>query len=104
MVVLRSTTPCVAVSSRSNSNLLTVISIVVVPTADAIASTGMSQLPRRASSLNTSLIPKEKLRKPAVMLGIGGILREFPIWRFHRQHFPDRNRFRGWLGALTGCE
>src|SRR5271170_2135467 len=38
MVVLRSTTPCVAVNSRSNSDLLTVISIV--PTATA-ASTGI---------------------------------------------------------------
>src|SRR5258706_78641 len=38
MVVLRSTTPCVAVNSRSNSTLLTVISIV--PTATA-ASTGI---------------------------------------------------------------
>ena len=45
MVVLRSTTPCVAVNSRSNSTLLTVISIV--PTATA-ASTGidLSPLPR----------------------------------------------------------
>src|SRR5271167_3410163 len=42
IVVLRSTTPCVAVSSRSNSTLLTVISIVptAVPTATA-ASTGI---------------------------------------------------------------
>src|SRR5882762_2162604 len=42
MVVLRSTTPCVAVNSRSNSTLLTVISIVptAVPTATA-ASTGI---------------------------------------------------------------
>src|SRR5882672_901098 len=39
MVVLRSTTPCVAVNSRSNSTLLTVISIV--PTATA-ASTGIA--------------------------------------------------------------
>jgi hypothetical protein len=42
MVVLRSTTPCVAVSSRSNSALLTVISIV--PTAvstGTAASTGI---------------------------------------------------------------
>src|ERR1700683_5273033 len=37
MVVLRSTTPCVAVSSRSNSALLTVISIV--PTAISAATT-----------------------------------------------------------------
>src|SRR5262245_12110754 len=46
MVVLRSTTPCVADSSRSNSDLLTVISITPVPTAgDANASTGISTLP-----------------------------------------------------------
>jgi hypothetical protein len=38
MVVLRSTTPCVAVNSRSNSNLLTVISMVPAATA---ASTGI---------------------------------------------------------------
>src|SRR5215468_6292067 len=38
IVVLRSTTPCVAVSSRSNSNLLTVISMVPAATA---ASTGI---------------------------------------------------------------
>ena len=38
MVVLRSTTPCVAVNSRSNSTLLTVISIVPAATA---ASTGI---------------------------------------------------------------
>src|SRR6202789_1562359 len=37
MVVLRSTTPCVAVNSRSNSALLTVISIV--PTAVSAATT-----------------------------------------------------------------
>src|SRR5580704_9750012 len=42
MVVLRSTTPCVAVNSRSNSTLLTVISIVptAVPAA-MTASTGI---------------------------------------------------------------
>src|ERR1700723_2315553 len=46
MVVLRSTTPCVAVSSRSNSDLLTVISMVVevVETAGA-TSTGILGLP-----------------------------------------------------------
>src|ERR1039458_4854061 len=44
MVVLRSTTPWVAVSSRSSSNLLTVISMVVVATAGA-ASTGILGLP-----------------------------------------------------------
>src|ERR1700683_1143996 len=38
MVVLRSTTPCVAVSSRNNSTLLTMISIVSTATA---ASTGI---------------------------------------------------------------
>src|SRR5690348_12239671 len=41
IVVLRSTTPCVAVSSRNKSNLLTLISMVVVPAA-AIASTGIT--------------------------------------------------------------
>src|ERR1700686_857812 len=46
IVVLRSTTPCVAVSSRSNSNLLTVISIVVDVAATAGAtSTGIISLP-----------------------------------------------------------
>ncbi len=45
MVVLRSTTPCVAVNSRSNSTLLTVISMV--PTATA-ASTGIDSVPRVA--------------------------------------------------------
>src|SRR6266851_7260371 len=42
MVVLRSTTPCVAVNSRSNSTLLTVISIdpTAVPAATT-ASTGI---------------------------------------------------------------
>src|ERR1039458_8920954 len=44
MVVFRSTTPWVAVSSRSSSNLLTVISMVVVATAGA-ASTGILGLP-----------------------------------------------------------
>src|SRR6202167_117503 len=38
IVVLRSTTPCVAVNSRNNSTLLTVISIVSTATA---ASTGI---------------------------------------------------------------
>src|SRR5690242_766570 len=42
MVVLRSTTPCVAVSSRSNSALLTVISKVDVPTAVTRASAGIA--------------------------------------------------------------
>jgi hypothetical protein len=41
IVVLRSTTPWVAESSLSSSDLLTVISIVAVPAADAIASTGI---------------------------------------------------------------
>ena len=46
IVVLRSTTPWVAESSRSSSNLLTVISMVAVPAADvAIASTGISPFP-----------------------------------------------------------
>src|SRR5580698_3297047 len=49
MVVLRSTTPCVAVNSRSNSALLTVISIVptAVSTATA-ASTGIDVFSRAA--------------------------------------------------------
>jgi hypothetical protein len=42
---LRSTTPWVAVNSRKSSNLLTVISIVAVPVADAIASTGILESP-----------------------------------------------------------
>jgi hypothetical protein len=41
MVVLRSTTPCVAVSSLSNSDLLTEISIVDVA-ALTIASAGIN--------------------------------------------------------------
>src|SRR2546423_8001253 len=45
MVVLRSTTPCVTLSSCSNSNLLTVISMVAVPAADAKASAGIFLLP-----------------------------------------------------------
>jgi hypothetical protein len=45
IVVLRSTTPWVAESSLSNSDLLTVISIVAVPVADAIASTGIKRRP-----------------------------------------------------------
>ena len=45
IVVLRSTTPWVAVSSRKSSNLLTVISIVVVPAADAKASAGITKSP-----------------------------------------------------------
>jgi hypothetical protein len=52
MVVLRSTTPWVAVSSRKSSNLLTVISMVVVPAADAMASTGITQVPRRVALLS----------------------------------------------------
>src|SRR5580700_4868873 len=46
MVVLRSTTPCVAVSSRRSSDLLTVISMVVDVAATAGAtSTGILGLP-----------------------------------------------------------
>ena len=45
IVVLRSTTPWVAVSSRKSSNLLTVISMVVVPAADAKASAGITKSP-----------------------------------------------------------
>jgi hypothetical protein len=45
MVVFRSTTPWVAVSSRSNSNLLTVISMVDVPVA-AKASAGITIISR----------------------------------------------------------
>src|SRR5271166_4130978 len=44
IVVLRSTTPCVAVSSRRSSNLLTVISMVVAAIAGA-TSTGILGLP-----------------------------------------------------------
>src|SRR5580700_5840734 len=44
MVVLRSTTPCVAVSSRRRSDLLTVISMVVADTSGATA-TGILGLP-----------------------------------------------------------
>src|SRR5258708_2128810 len=67
MVVLRSTTPCVAVNSRSNSTLLTVISIVATATA---ASTGIafySPLPR--ATFITSLISNIKPIKPAVTVG-----------------------------------
>src|SRR3974390_2124938 len=48
MVVLRSTTPCVAVSSRKSSNLLTVISIVAVAAAGA-TSTGIMDSPNSTS-------------------------------------------------------
>src|SRR5437867_7115330 len=58
MVVLRSTTPWVAVSSRNNSALLTVISIVEVPAAEAKASAGIyTDLP---ATLNTFLYQKKK--------------------------------------------
>ena len=50
-MVLRSTTPWVAVSSRKSSNLLTVISMVAVPVAVAIASTGITQISRQAALL-----------------------------------------------------
>src|SRR5208337_425777 len=63
IVVLRSTTPCVAVSSRSNSNLLTVISMVVVPVADTIASTGITQFPRPCDCADYSTYIKTKSTK-----------------------------------------
>src|SRR5579859_4220842 len=55
IVVLRSTTPWVAVNSRSNSNLLTVISIVPAATA---ASTGIKCSPQK------QWVPKFKLGCP----------------------------------------
>src|SRR5450432_179637 len=68
IVVLRSTTPCVAVNSRSNSNLLTVISMV--PTATA-ASTGITspQLTSCRATSSTTLISNAKPIKPAVTVG-----------------------------------
>src|ERR1700722_5832811 len=63
IVVLRSTTPCVAVSSRSNSNLLTVISIVVVATAGA-TSTGILGLPTR-ELVSKSVWPRVRTYRPA---------------------------------------
>src|SRR5271166_5469995 len=70
MVVLRSTTPCVAVNSRSNSNLLTVISIVPAATA---ASTGIEcvspDLANFAVLLLTTLISNTNQIKPAVTVG-----------------------------------
>src|SRR5579864_9441700 len=51
IVVLRSTTPCVAVNSRSNSNLLTVISMVPAATA---ASTGIKFVSPRNSVSHVS--------------------------------------------------
>src|SRR5579864_1810335 len=68
IVVFRSTTPWVAESSRSNSDLLTVISIVAVPAADAIASTGIRANPCGAY-LDYFLISKQKPIKPAVTVG-----------------------------------
>ena len=53
MVVLRSTTPCVAVSSWSYSNLLTVISIVPAATA---ASTGIRSISRKVQLLLLFLV------------------------------------------------
>jgi hypothetical protein len=62
IVVLRSTTPCVAVSSRNNSNLLTVISMVVVPVAaDAKVSTGIMLFLPGPATLNTSLYQNQNL-------------------------------------------
>src|ERR1700756_884424 len=69
IVVFRSTTPWVAESSRSNSDLLTVISIVAVPTADAIASTGINPNPCGAY-LEYFLISNQKPIKPAVTVGL----------------------------------
>src|SRR6516162_892984 len=65
MVVLGCTTPCVAVSSRKSSDLLTVISIVVVPAAVAIASTGIDRVSQAEGSFDPPLILKEKPAKPA---------------------------------------
>ena len=56
-MVLRSTTPWVAVSSRKISNLLTVISIVDVPVAVA-TSTGITNSPIQRCYLDYSLISK----------------------------------------------
>src|SRR5579864_4842954 len=59
MVVLRSTTPCVAVSSRSNSNLLTVISIVPAATA---ASTGINASPQNQLPVLLLVLPYIKCK------------------------------------------
>src|SRR6266550_1839094 len=69
IVVLRSTTPWVAESSRSSSNLLTVISMGVVPVADAMASTGIERKPLIVRYFEYSLIPNQKPIKPAVTVG-----------------------------------
>src|SRR6266498_331478 len=69
IVVLRSTTPWVAESSRSSSNLLTVISMVVVPAADAMASTGIERKPLTVRYFDYSLISNQKPIRPAVTVG-----------------------------------
>src|ERR1700729_3374555 len=92
IVVLRSTTPCVAVNSRSNSNLLTVISIVVVPAATA-ASTGINHvsLNRRLphATFSTTLRSNIKLIKPVVTVGGSQKWKTFLTclfsYRFHLQ-------------------
>src|SRR5207249_11677261 len=56
----------VAVSSRKSSNLLTVISIVAVPAAEAKASAGIPESP---CYFEYFLISKEKAIKPAVTVG-----------------------------------
>src|ERR671924_56666 len=79
MVVLRSTTPWVAVSSLKSSNLLTVISMVVVPVGVATASTGISGSPwRQRATLEYSLISKEKAIKPAVTVEMREKWKLFP--------------------------
>ena len=93
---MRSTTPCVAVNSRSNSTLLTVISMV--PTATA-ASTGIKSSPVWLATFITSLISNTKPIKPAVIVGTAekwktlptGLLS--PLWGLA----PSvRNRSRSW--------
>src|ERR1039457_6452571 len=71
IVVLRSTTPCVAVNSRSNSTLLTVISMVPAATA---ASTGITYVPRYCylrCYFYYYLITNKKPKNPAEKEGAG---------------------------------
>src|SRR5215469_5518035 len=67
IVVLRSTTPWVAVSSRNNSNLLTVISMVPVAVA---TSTGITESPVWRRYFLYFVISNQKPIKPAVTVGI----------------------------------
>src|SRR5271154_506785 len=77
MVVLRSTTPCVAVSSRSNSTLLTVISMV--PTATA-ASTGIDFVSPAACYFYYYPYIKYKTYKTSSNSRLGGEVENFANW------------------------